>query len=93
MRVLTFIEAITLACNVLPGLKNDMDIIRERAKGKAKDMQGIGRLGLVIPDPLLKILEEYKPELFQSDLQLKNKAWLKFIKHSDSKPFRVSSKL
>ncbi len=81
-----------MAVDVLPGLRHDMALIDERRKSTMKDIDGVGRWGVSIPAPVMSILEQYKPELFQDDIQLQNRAWLQFIKHSDSKPFRVSDK-
>jgi hypothetical protein len=85
-------EAFTLACETVPGLRHDMTVIKARRNQARKDMDGLGRWGLTIPDPILPLLQEYKPELFQDDGELAGRAWLRFIKHPDSKPFRVSAK-
>jgi hypothetical protein len=87
--VLTFNEAVDLAISVLPGLRTDLNQLAEMRKNECKDMEGVGRWGLSIPDPIMPILKEYWPEMFQEDTELANRAWLRFMQHPDSARFRV----
>ncbi len=93
MSVLTFSEAVSLTIALVPGLKGDMQRLQELRKQKPKDMDGVGRIGLNIPNPLIPILKQYKPELYQSDKQLADRAWLRFIQSPESELFRVNSQL
>ena len=69
-----------------------------------KDLQGTGRWALSIPHTHVdnrgwpaclceQCLYKAKPDLASPDRQTQNKAWLAFIKHSDSVPYRVRDKL
>jgi len=90
--VLRFEEAVKLTVDIVPGLKADMERLRLLRQHEAKDMAGIGRIGLNIPDPLMPILKQYKPDLFQDDKELADRAWLRFIQSPDSQPFRINSR-
>ena len=90
---LTFAQAINVACDLLPGLRNDLAINQQRRKRQAVDMQGTGRIALSIPDPLEPLLQIYHPELYQRDAEQRGKAWLRFMRHPDSEPFRTNQKL
>jgi hypothetical protein len=89
----SFDEAVNLAIDLLPGLRHDMALIAERRKRQARDMEGTGRVGLNIPDPIDALLRIYHPELYQKDAKLRGAAWLKFMKHPDSARFRINEKL
>ena len=90
---LTFMQAVGLACNLLPGLRQDLEANRQQRKHQARDMEGIGRIALSIPDPLEPLLRIYHPELYQTDAELRGKAWRRFMHHPDSEPFRTNQKL
>lgn len=90
----TFLQAVKIAYDTVPGLKHDMDRLKElRKKEHHKDMEGVGRIALNIPDPIKPLLKAYFPELYQADSQLAAKEWKRFINSPDSQPFRVGSKL
>jgi len=89
---MTFLQALEMMINNVQGLRHDMNHIKTMRTQSARDMDGIGRLALSIPDPAMKLLEQYHPELFQSDQRLAAAAWSRFIKHPDSKPFRTRSR-
>ena len=91
--VLTFDEAVNLAIDMLPGLRHDLAQIQKRRKDNATDMQGIGRVALNIPDPIIPLLQEYHPELYQEDQELAGRAWLKFINSRDAERFRTNARL
>lgn len=92
-RRLSFLEAVRYAANEVPGLAHDMKFIAELRKGQPKDMQGIGRFGVKIPDPIMELMRGYFPALFQEDSELRQLAWIKWMKSSDAQPFRVGRKL
>ena len=92
-RQLTFDQSIDLALDLLPGLRHDFQIIADQRKSKARDMEGVGRIGLSIPDPVMPILKQYFPELFQTDTELQGKAWLKFMMLPESERFKVQRTL
>ena len=92
-QVLTFNEAVSLAISMLPGLRHDLNLLSEMRKNECKDMEGIGRWGVSIPDPIMPLMKEYWPQCFQDDVKLANAAWLKFMQHPDSERFRVQTKI
>ena len=92
-KLLTFDQAVEVAISVLPGLRHDLNLLVEMRKNDCKDMEGVGRWGLSVPDPIMPLLREYHPEIFQEDVHLANAAWLKFMKHPDSERFRVQTKI
>ena len=65
----------------------------EKRKRQSKDLQGIGRPGLVLTPGIEFILKAYKPELYQDDQHLQAREWLKFMAHSDSEILRLNNKL
>jgi len=90
----TFLQAVKIAYDTIPGLKHDMDRLRDlRKSDNHKDMDGIGRMALSIPDPIKPLLKAYFPELYQDDQQLAAVQWKRFIKSADSLPFRVAGKI
>ena len=91
-QTLTFDQAVSLAMDLVPGLRNDMALLAKMRKETPRDMEGIGRIALNIPDPIEPILRAYHPELYQGDAALRGEAWLRFIKHPHSERFRVHSK-
>ena len=90
---LTFMQAVGVACDLLPGLRSDLNQNQQHRNAQARDMQGIGRIALSIPEPIEPLLRIYHPELYQADAELRGKAWLRFMKHPDSAPFRTYAKL
>ena len=90
---MTFDQAISYAIDVIPHLKKQMETIKRRRIDGARDMEGIGRIGLELPDPLYGLVIAYHPDLESPDRETNAKAWLKFMKHPDSERFRVNTKL
>ncbi len=90
---LTFDQAINLALDLLPGLRHDFQVIADLRKSKARDMPGVGRYGLKIPDPCMPIFRQYFPDLFQDDTELQGKAWLKFMQKPEAERFKVQRTL
>lgn len=84
-----FMDAVRLVIASDSLLQRDMALIQERRKMPQKDMAGVGRWGIAIPNPLLYLFKVYKPELFQEDEELAAREWLKFMKHEDSIIFQV----
>lgn len=93
MDTLNFTQAVELALATVPGLRSDLNIMAERRKNTMKDMEGVGRWALSIPEPIEPLLQAYHPELYQEDIVEQQKAWLKFIQHPDSYYFRTQDKL
>ena len=93
MHGLTFDQAIDYAINHIPGLKHDFELMAKKRKDGARDMQGIGRIGLSIPDPLYGLVVAYHPDLENPDYDIQHNAWLKFMRHPHSERFRINSKL
>ena len=93
LSLVDFDQAVGIALDLVPGLRNDLARIAERRKHQARDMQGIGRVALEIPDPIVPLLAHYHPELYQDDDELRGKAWLRFMRHPDSERFRTNAKL
>lgn len=90
----TFLQALGTMVSFIPEVGHDLQWCKElRKDDKHKDMQGLGRMGLHIPDPCLELLNLYHPELFTEDEELNARAWKKFMFHQDSKPFKVVRKL
>jgi len=92
-RGMTFLESVRYAADLMPGLAHDMRRLTRLRKDQARDMEGIGRIALSIPDPVWPLLEQFHPELFTSDEQQNGREWLRFMKHPDSAPFRVNMRL
>lgn len=90
---LNFQQAVQLAIDLIPGVKQDLKITQQRRNKRARDMQGIGRLALEIPEPIIPILKKFHPELYQDDKRLQARAWELFIKHPDSALFRANEKI
>ena len=88
-RQLTFDEAINLALDLVPGLRHDFQVIADLRKHKARDIEGVGRYGLKIPDPVMPILQQYFPDCFQDDADLAGKALLKFMQRPEAERFKV----
>lgn len=65
-------------------------------KERIKDMEGLGRWALHMSDvdelALFKRFPELDPKV-NTDQQLCDKAWLKFIASSASEPYRVRTKI
>ena len=90
---LSFDQAINLALDLLPGLRHDFQVIADLRKKTPRDMEGVGRYGLKIPDPVMPIIREYFPDCFQEDTDLQGKAWLKFMNRPEAERFKVQRKL
>ena len=88
-RQLTFDDAINVALDLLPALRHDFQVIADLRKSRARDMPGVGRMGLKIPDPCLPILKAYFPDCFQEDAELAGKAWLKFMQLPEAERFKL----
>ena len=56
----------------------------------ARDMSGIGRIQLRIPDQDLAALYRKYPELAAPDKEIQKRAWARFAKSSESQPYRVN---
>jgi len=91
--MLDFIQAVDLAIATVPGLRHDFNIMAERRKNTMRDMEGVGRWALSIPEPIEPLLKAYHPELYQDDIKAQQEAWLKFIQHPDSLYFRTQDNL
>ena len=91
--VVTFMEALTMAAFLLPGLRADLERNKALRKTTHRDIDGVGRWGLSIPEPAERLLEQYHPELYQEDKQLAAKAWRGFMLTADAEPFRVTAKI
>ena len=90
--LMDFDQAIALAIDLVPGLRHDMNQIADMRKGGPKDMQGIGRMALRIPDPVLPIVRAYHPELYEGTKEETARAWRRFMRHPHSERFRVHPK-
>lgn len=90
---LNFQQACQLAISIDPALRHDLEITANKRKEQARDMQGIGRTALDIPEPLLKLAYDYFPDLNSPDKEISAKAWLKFMQSSDAEIFRCNAKL
>lgn len=80
-----------------------LDLNSERRKNASRDMDGVGRWSLSIPHqhrphlawPIClceRCLYQQYPDLDSGCREMQNRAWLKFIKSSDSIPYRVRDK-
>ena len=56
--------------------------------GSVRDMAGLGRPVLTIPELDLHRLHRIYPDLKCPDPEIKGKAWLKFMRSSESKKYR-----
>ncbi len=92
-QAINFKQAVDVALHTVPGLRHDMNIIAERRKNDSRDMEGIGRWGLEIPDPIMPLLQLYWPNIFNQDTDISHREWLKFMNHPDSEQFRVKPRL
>ena len=65
----------------------------EILRGPVNDLAGVARPALHLSAEEHEYLERANPELSQEDAQLRAKAWLDFIHHPDSRPFRVQERI
>lgn len=61
------------------------------ATGGSKTLS-FGKAELCIPELVLSNLKKQYPELEAPDMQIRVKAWKKYLRSADSKPWRVSVK-
>lgn len=87
-----FLSQLDALATLLPGLRYDLNLIAKKRKEPARDMEGVGRLALSIPEPAEALLQVWHPELYQKDAELRAKAWKAFIFHPDSAPFRTQAR-
>ena len=52
------------------------------------DIPGLGRCALTIPQLDFQRIVRDRPDLISADGHTSTKAWQKFMKHSDSEPYR-----
>jgi hypothetical protein len=64
-----------------------------RQAGGVDDREGMGRWGLSIPfEDWLRLRAKY-PELASKDAKIKSRAYLRFMRSSESLPFRITEKI
>lgn len=61
--------------------------------GSVRDLAGLGRPALTIPTLDLHRLFRIYPDLKCPDGEIKTRAWLKFMRSSESKPYRNFQKI
>ena len=61
---------------------------RRNDPGAVIDIPGLGRCTLTIPQLDFKRITRDRPDLLSADGHTQTKAWLKFMHHTDSIPYR-----
>jgi len=74
--------------DVGPILEHNKTVMRE---GGSRTLS-FGKSELVIPEVVLTRLKKKYPELQAPDMEIRVKAWKRFLASSESRPWRVSTK-